>query len=162
MVGRTAEIGGRFDGSFVELDNLLDRINDRTHEGLDPGRAAELDNDDAGAIVVFCLGELELGAQVEDGNHCTSQIDHTLDVGRHLGHRGDRAKSDNFPDVKNGDAIGLISEPEGEVAPALGRAFLIGCCQRGGEGLVAPALGRAFLIGYCQRGGAHDSVGGVL
>jgi hypothetical protein len=28
--------------------------------------------------------------------------------------------------------------------------------------LVAPALGRAFLIGYCQRGGAHDSVGGVL
>ena len=75
----------------------------------------DLDDDDARPLGVGLRRQPELEPQVDDRNHLAAQVDHALDVRRHLRHRGDVHQLDDLAHLEHRQAVLLAAEREGQV-----------------------------------------------
>ena len=108
-VDARAEVWRGFDFVGSKRHDFLDAVYDEAHLHVGAGREFDLYDDDTGALGKLSL-EAEFDAQVDDGDHAASQVDHALHEFRHLRNRGDLLHANDFTNLQNGDAVGLVVE----------------------------------------------------
>jgi len=104
-----SEVRRRLDVVRAQLYHLFDGIHDCTHQCAAARGGRHLDDDNAGPFAVGLGGELEFGAEIKHGNDRAAEIDDTFHMWRHPGHRRDRTKANDLPNIQHGKPIGFIA-----------------------------------------------------
>ncbi len=78
-------------------------------------------HDDAHAVMIFNGFHAQFQSQIHNGNDFPPQIDHPLDVFRHLRHGTDRLHMDDFTHIQHGNTIAFFGQFEDDVFALPGR-----------------------------------------